>query len=422
MTPDGTLVLGPCHCRLRLLRRINIAAWELSRTAFCSLSWMVALGCVYGPNWWPGAFSWLPAPSEPTQRVSGKSPTWECETGMECLANVQYTSYPGHRGHRFGRWRGWIEKRVAEQYLTITPEEWERRREWGWGNEEMDTLDPEPQTPTTAGLSIQTKGLHISTLSEPPPTAHPEQPPLPPVSTVLRPTHLKMPHFGSRFPPHSTTPIRCLLPLQADRLLLIGHDEGFSVLEMYPQDWNDSGGIDLKGPEDAAVRLIWEGESVFQMLELNHTSGVVLMLMGPEPDSPLAKDPEYHKWRTPAEPRYLRRTEHADKEAPPHEQYRRARAQVARPDRCESQQRRTRVVLILPAAAHPAIVPKRRWKRCSGRRSLRPCARRRAQTRTRAAGRWSTTCRYGGRGTCAARVGGVAAGECERAELCAVDA
>ncbi|KAJ7756727.1 hypothetical protein B0H14DRAFT_3599178 [Mycena olivaceomarginata] len=152
-----------------------------------------------------------------------------------------------------------------------------------------DTLDSEPQIPTTAGLSIQTKGLHISTLSEPPPTAHPEQPPLPPVSTVLRPTHLKMPHFGSRFPPHSTTPIRCLLPLQADRLLLIGHDEGFSVLEMYPQDWNDSGGIDLKGPEDAAVRLIWEGESVFQMLELNHTSGVVLMLVGPEPDSPLAR-------------------------------------------------------------------------------------------------------------------------------------
>jgi hypothetical protein len=104
-------------------------------------------------------------------------------------------------------------------------------------------------------------------------------PPLPPVSTVLRPTHLKMHHFGSRFLPHSTTPIRCLLPLQADRLLLIGHDEGLSVLDMYPQDWNDSGGIDLKGPEDAAVRPIWEGESVFQMLELNHTSSVVLMLV-----------------------------------------------------------------------------------------------------------------------------------------------
>ncbi|KAJ7506648.1 hypothetical protein B0H11DRAFT_238508 [Mycena galericulata] len=38
---------------------------------------------------------------------------------------------------RFGRWRGWIEKRAAERYMTITPEERARRRERGWGNEEM---------------------------------------------------------------------------------------------------------------------------------------------------------------------------------------------------------------------------------------------------------------------------------------------
>ncbi|KAJ6515257.1 hypothetical protein C8R45DRAFT_1205543 [Mycena sanguinolenta] len=196
----------------------------------------------------------------------------------------------------FGRWRGWIEKRAAERYLAITPEERQRRRERGWGNTEMDELDPEPPTPTTPGLSIQTRNLRISTLSEPPPTARPEQPlpPLPPVSTALRPTHLKMHHFGSRFLPHTTTPIRCLLPLQADRLLLLGHDEGLSVLDMYPQDWNDSGGLDLKGPEEAVVRTIWEGECVFQMsiLELDNASGVVLMLVGPEPESPLVKDSE----------------------------------------------------------------------------------------------------------------------------------
>ncbi|KAJ7856857.1 hypothetical protein B0H14DRAFT_3448254 [Mycena olivaceomarginata] len=143
--------------------------------------------------------------------------------------------------------------------------------------ESQDALDPEPQTPTTAGLSIQTKGLRISTLSESPPTARPEQPPLPPVRTVLRPTHLKMHHFGSRFLPHSTTPIRCLLPLQADCLLPIGHDEG------------------LSGPEGAAMRPIWEGESVFQMLKLDHTGSVVLMLVGPESDSLLVKDPEYQR-------------------------------------------------------------------------------------------------------------------------------
>ncbi|KAJ7194536.1 hypothetical protein GGX14DRAFT_527446 [Mycena pura] len=201
---------------------------------------------------------------------------------------------------RFGRWRGWIEKRAAERLDNITPEERERRRARGWGNDEMDELDPEPPTPTVAdnrlsglsGLSIQTNNLRISTLSEPPES--PPLPPLPPVSTRLRPTHLKMNHFGSRFLPHSTSPIRCVLPLEAERLLLIGHDEGLSVLDLFPQDWNEAGGIDLKGPKDAKVHAIWEGERVYQMsiLELDQTSGVVLMLVGPESETPVGKESE----------------------------------------------------------------------------------------------------------------------------------
>ncbi|KAJ7784135.1 hypothetical protein B0H16DRAFT_1491435 [Mycena metata] len=189
---------------------------------------------------------------------------------------------------RFGRWRGWIEKRAAERYLTITPEERARRRERGWGNEEMDELDPEPLTPTVARLSVQTKNLRMSTLSEPP---SPPLPPLPAVSNPLRPSHLKLHHFGSRFLPHSTTPIRCLLPLHGERLLLLGTDEGLAVLDMYPQEWDDKGNIEMKGPEDAAVRAIWTGESVFQMsiLEIENASGVVLMLVGPEPESPIAE-------------------------------------------------------------------------------------------------------------------------------------
>ncbi|KAF8157712.1 hypothetical protein K438DRAFT_1986333 [Mycena galopus ATCC 62051] len=152
-----------------------------------------------------------------------------------------------------------------------------------------DALDPKPPTPTTPGLSIRTNNLHISTLSKPPPTTRPEQP-LPP----LPPGNLD---FGSRFLLHSTVPIRCLLPLQANRLLLIGHNEGLSVLDMYPQDWNDTGGIALKGPEDAAVRTIWEGKCAFQMsiLELDNASGVVLMLVDPELESPLTKDSEFQR-------------------------------------------------------------------------------------------------------------------------------
>ncbi|KAF9266251.1 hypothetical protein L218DRAFT_956618 [Marasmius fiardii PR-910] len=222
---------------------------------------------------------------------------------------------------RFGRWRGWIEKRAAERYNDITPEERQRRRERGWGNEEMypeeleeHVVNPsipliinEPPTPgPTTLLTIQTNNLSLSETSsyssqsyfQRTPSEQP-LPPLPPVSNPLRPTHLKMHSFGSRFLSHSKSQIRCLLPLLGDRLLLIGHDEGLSVLDMFPREWTESGGISLKGPEEAQSLPIWRGESVFQMslLEIEDTGGgtpqgVVLLLVGPEPDSPSGKGSE----------------------------------------------------------------------------------------------------------------------------------
>jgi len=42
--------------------------------------------------------------------------------------------------------------------------------------------------------------------------------------------------------------------------LLIGHDEGLSVLDMFPQEWSETGGINVKTPDEAQTRLIWEGE------------------------------------------------------------------------------------------------------------------------------------------------------------------
>ncbi|KAJ6615562.1 hypothetical protein B0H10DRAFT_2039948 [Mycena sp. CBHHK59/15] len=190
--------------------------------------------------------------------------------------------------------------RAAERYMSVTPEERTRRRERGWGNDEMDELDPElePQTPpVVAGLTIQTKNLRLSSSSLPSlPPLSPPLPPLPAVRTRVRPAHLQLTHFGSRFLPHAPAPVRCLLPLPAPaaHLLLLGTDEGLAVLDVLPQEWNDAGGLDVKGPEDAAVRAIWLGESVFQMsiLEVEHASGVVLLLVGPEPESPSAKDTE----------------------------------------------------------------------------------------------------------------------------------
>lgn len=94
------------------------------------------------------------------------------------------------------------------------------------------------------------------------PDSEPTPPITPPAfaSHDILPTHLKMNQFGSRFLPHTTSQIRCLLPLVAERLLLIGHDEGLSVLDIFPQEWTESGEIAVKGPDEAQARVIWRGE------------------------------------------------------------------------------------------------------------------------------------------------------------------
>ena len=67
-------------------------------------------------------------------------------------------------------------------------------------------------------------------------------------------THLKLHKFGSRFIPHTKSQIHCLLPILRDRLLLIGHDEGLSVLNMFP-----SGDPRTSSPREAEARLVWTG-------------------------------------------------------------------------------------------------------------------------------------------------------------------
>lgn len=213
---------------------------------------------------------------------------------------------------RFGRWRSWIEKRAAERYNDMTTEERQRRRERGWDLEPV----PEPPSgslprivtngpPPTVGppeLHIQTSALSLQDNTFPEqdverPTSAASLSPLPFVSQRLHPSHLRLNHFGSRFLPHSTSQIRCTLPLISERLLLIGHDEGLSVLDMFPQEWSEAGGIDVKNPDEAQARVIWEGEGVFQMSVIEQgegpdgrLQGVVLALVGPEPSSPGSKD------------------------------------------------------------------------------------------------------------------------------------
>ncbi|KAJ3576248.1 hypothetical protein NP233_g562 [Leucocoprinus birnbaumii] len=199
------------------------------------------------------------------------------------------------------------EKVAAERYNDMTPEERQRRRERGWDLEPIQQDPPSgslprivtnaPPTPGAPELHIQTSALSLQDSAPEPPTSIASPSPLPFISQTLHPSHLKLNHFGSRFLPHSTCQIRCVLPLSSERLLLIGHDEGLSVLDMFPQEWSDTGGIDVKNPDEAQARLIWEGEGVFQMTIIEQgesmdgrTQGVVLALVGPEPGSPSSKD------------------------------------------------------------------------------------------------------------------------------------
>ncbi|KAI0698561.1 hypothetical protein BC835DRAFT_1268782 [Cytidiella melzeri] len=218
---------------------------------------------------------------------------------------------------RFGRWKGWIEKRAAERYADLTTEDFHRRQQRGWGDTvrfPRSVLYPtriykvhdhapeytETSTPAAQGTShAHAPQLHIQIeVPTPASSVFPQdsEDPAPSIGEVLSPTHLAVHQFGSRFLPHTTSPIRCLLPILNDSLLLIGHDDGMSVLNMFPKEWTDKG-LSEHGPNDAQVHHIWVGEGVYQMslLEAESTGegtpqGVVLALAGGEGGSP--KDQE----------------------------------------------------------------------------------------------------------------------------------
>lgn len=110
----------------------------------------------------------------------------------------------------------------------------------------------------TPSMHSQPSGTDIQNPIHQPPSYSPSEPETPsilPQGEPLPPSHLKLYNFGSRFLPHTTFPIRALLPLMGDRLLLIGHDAGLSVIDMFP-----TGDPETSSPADAQVKTIWEGE------------------------------------------------------------------------------------------------------------------------------------------------------------------
>ncbi|KAI9574412.1 hypothetical protein HD554DRAFT_2010541 [Boletus coccyginus] len=219
---------------------------------------------------------------------------------------------------RFGRWRGWIEKRAAERYADVTPAELARRRARGWGdNQEQPPVPPLriridrdlpdlPSPSSVPNLGISHAESAVSALSSES-VSQSQQDLQGTACEALLPTHLQLHQFGSRFLPHTTSPIRCILPINRDRLLLIGTDNGLSVLDMYPMEWASDGNVGIvhKGPGDAQARVVWSGEAVYQMSILEHEDigegtpqGVVLALVGPDPDAPSASSGHQESLRT----------------------------------------------------------------------------------------------------------------------------
>jgi hypothetical protein len=119
-----------------------------------------------------------------------------------------------------------------------------------------------PSASTSSSLPIlrlQTDSKELPSIPVQPDELLEYDPSLPIVGESLRPAHLAHHQFGSRFLPHTTSPIHALLPLLGGRLLLIGHEDGLSVLNMFPQEWADVG-LQTRGPGEAQVHPIWTGE------------------------------------------------------------------------------------------------------------------------------------------------------------------
>ncbi|CAE6411957.1 unnamed protein product [Rhizoctonia solani] len=171
---------------------------------------------------------------------------------------------------RFGRWQAWVEKRAAERYAD-DPQR--RRQSTGWGPTVETTEQPgQPQPPAYS--------LPKDEIITPPPAPAP----------VTRPIArcLSVAHFGSRFIPHSNSPIATLLPIGADdRFLLMGTDRGLSVLDVLPAFHGAPTSNPARVLEEAKPRDIWTGEGVWQMALLesqdlggSNPQGTVLALVG----------------------------------------------------------------------------------------------------------------------------------------------
>ncbi|KAF8314699.1 hypothetical protein DL93DRAFT_2198497 [Clavulina sp. PMI_390] len=172
---------------------------------------------------------------------------------------------------RFGRWRDWVEKRANERAFGSTPEQKLKRRARGWGNGSL-SVPPPPPPISAAPSSFQPQPNYSETLPSSIPYTEYEDTPLKRLSVGERipQSHVSIHHFGSRFIPHADCQIHAVLPVMADRYLLLGTDDGLAVLDLLPSlhggaTGHNAGRGHLMNLGDAKPRKLWVGESIYQL-------------------------------------------------------------------------------------------------------------------------------------------------------------
>ncbi|QRV72856.1 hypothetical protein RhiJN_00870 [Ceratobasidium sp. AG-Ba] len=192
------------------------------------------------------------------------------DDGKELPTYQALAAREGGPNSRFGRWQAWVEKRAAERYADDPQRS---RQNSGWG----PTVDT-PEAPQPPAYSAPPEQIRVQT-------------PAPPPVTRAIARCLSVAHFGSRFIPHSHTPIEALLPLGLDdRFILLGTQRGLAVLDILPSlHGAQSTPATARVLEAATPHDVWTGEGVWQlaMLETQDTGGsspqgTVLALVGAE--------------------------------------------------------------------------------------------------------------------------------------------
>ncbi|TYJ52687.1 hypothetical protein B9479_006693 [Cryptococcus floricola] len=141
---------------------------------------------------------------------------------------------------RFGRWRGWVEKRAVERYDGVDRDE--RRAARLAAREESARQEAE-----TSASPVPLPPSYDATFPYPSPVQYP------PASnpSPLENTPFTSVSFGSPFIRHSAASITCSLPVLGGRLLLYGTAEGLMVLD--------------SDEEEAPAKMIWSGLPVWQI-------------------------------------------------------------------------------------------------------------------------------------------------------------